>query len=65
MAGHFRSAIVGQALAQKSRSLLHLAREALQGILGRATVHTAQHHETRLALNQRAHGGAIERPLDE
>jgi hypothetical protein len=41
MAGHCRSAIVSQALTQKCRQLLHQAREALQGALGRATAHTA------------------------
>ncbi|KVX80894.1 hypothetical protein WL08_12535 [Burkholderia ubonensis] len=65
MAGHFRSAVVGQALAQKGRQLLHLAREAFQGVLCGAAVHAAQHDEACLALDQRAHTGTIEGAFDE
>lgn len=65
MTDHFRSAIVRQTLTGKGRELLHLAREAFQRILGRTATHAAQHHEPRLALDQRADAGAIECAFDQ
>jgi hypothetical protein len=65
MTGHLRAAVVRQALPQENRQLLHLASEALKGILRRAAVHSTQHDIARLALHERTHAGTIERPLDQ
>ena len=65
MTGHLRTPVIGQALTQEGRHLAQLTGEALEGVLGRATVHPAQHDEAGLALDQRAHGRAVEGALDE
>lgn len=65
MAGQLGATVVGQALAQECGQLLHLPREAFQRRFGRAAIHLAQHDEPGLALDQRAHAGAIEGALDQ
>lgn len=65
MTGHLGTAVIGQALAQEGGQFAQLTAEALKGILGRAAFHLAEHDKARVALDQGAHGRAVEGAFDE
>src|SRR5450830_547488 len=65
MAMHFAPLIVGHRLAQRFRFTVQHGRETVDDRLGASVVHPGQHHETRGALDQRAHRRAVAFTLDQ
>ncbi len=65
MARHLLALVVGQRLAHRLGNAAQLGREAFQCRGRRRVGQLDQHHQTRAALDQYAHGRAVGRALDE
>ena len=65
MTGDLRAAVIGQALAQEGAQFAQLTAEALMSVLGRAAFHLAEYDKAGVALDQGAHGRAVEGAFDE
>jgi hypothetical protein len=65
VASHLAATVVSHGPAQHSRQAFHLAGEAFQRRFGSAAAHFAENEKACLALDHRAHGRAVEGPLDQ